>query len=105
MNSNLLYPVPAKGSDGLPIQSQVLNVNSTGQQFAGYDAQRHVTCVTVEVRTNPVYVSFDGQTPSSTIGHSLPAGSMYTWSVGMFNEAKFSMNGSAAYLVASPLNV
>jgi hypothetical protein len=50
----------------------------------------------VDIQDQDVYVTFDGSTPSSSVGHRLVSGRDYLFYAGMFKSAKFlSVTGTA----------
>lgn len=57
--------------------------------------------VLVDVQTADCFVTFGGETPSTTVGHRLYAGQNYTWSVAAALQAKIIANSTAATLYAS----
>lgn len=64
-----------------------------------------VDLVTLDVQGSDVRVFWEGSTPTSTLGHILPAGTAYTWSAVQYNNSKFILDSSAtanATIVASP---
>lgn len=104
MNVNNIYPKPAWASSAA-VADQRLTVDSTagGVQFTAV-AIPTVTMVMFDVQTADVMVTVDGSAPTTTNGHRLYAGTMYTWSAAMANAAKFiAATATSAAVHASPL--
>ena len=55
--------------------------------------------VKVSVQTAPVFVSYDGSTPSSANGHLLPIGYSDFWSKDSAIAAKFIRDGATSALI------
>jgi len=89
--TNALFPKPSWAnisgtSSAVPGQS--LTATSTAAvQFAAFNDI--TTCVVLDIQVANVYCTFDGQTPSSSIGHILYATQSYTWSRATAAQAKF----------------
>ena len=60
--------------------------------------------VFVDIQDNDVYVTFDGSTPSSSVGHLLKANRDYLFYAGMFKSAKFLGQGGTAVVAITQLN-
>lgn len=97
---NYFFPVPVPGLNG-----QSLSVTTTNQAMTAYTPSQNVKLVEINVRTDAVYVTFDGQTPSSTVGQVLPANTREMWNVGKFNAARFSIVTGTAFIYAAPHTV
>jgi len=88
--------------NGSAIAGQALTVDATagGVQFASFNDKTNF--VVFDIQTADVWVTFDGQTPSSTKGHRLYAGQQYTWAKAVATAAKFlRATGTSAFVWAS----
>lgn len=106
MINNVFYPVPAIAANAY-IADQRLTVDDTagGVTFTDYDATQ-VDVVMFDVQTANCYCTVDDSAPTTSNGHLLLQGTTYTWSVGMFNAAKFIREGAtSAVLHASALRI
>lgn len=97
---HVLYPRRASSSatgTSTPVSSQSFTVSSSAVAVTTPFPDPTVQVVTFDVQSNGVYVRWDGTNPTSTPGggHSLPAGSAYTWDRDQFNNAKFIRSGAA----------
>lgn len=106
-NINNLYTKPARDNTNALIAGKSLTVDATagGVQFAPY---LNTQCLTVELdlQTAAVWVTFDGTTPSSTNGHSINPGQVFTWSTDRFNTAKFiRQTATSGFMFASPSQI
>jgi len=74
--------------------AQRLTVSTAAVGFASSfpDNARYVL---VEVQTNPLYVTFDGSTPSATNGYAYAAGTREIWSKAQAQLAKAVRQGAA----------
>ena len=107
MNSQslVLYPAPAKAS-GAAVASQSITVSTAAIAVGTAFDTVAVQFVTFDVQTDTIRARWDGTDPTSTVGHILPPGSGYTWSVAQFNAAKFIRSSTAtadATVFASPM--
>lgn len=71
------------------VLGQLMTVTSTAavQLTTALNAGTHMAMF--DIQGGNVWVTVDGQTPSSTKGHLLAVGQAYTWSPGMLSAAKF----------------
>lgn len=88
MNSKVtnLYPVvnPSVSS----MEMLTVNLDGTVTEFATtYDQKTRY--ITLDVQDANVYVTFTGETPSSSVGHILYAERSYTWNKQTAEAAKF----------------
>ena len=58
----------------------------------------------IDVQDNDVYATFDGSTPSASVGHILKAGRDYLFYAGMFKTAKLLGKGGTAVVAITQLN-
>lgn len=91
-----LYPKPQAGL------MQEIAVAATPVQFTAFTDPR-TYYVLVEAKSNSVYYTIDGSTPTATNGHVLASGAREIWSKHQANAAKFLQNSGAARVVGSPL--
>lgn len=67
---------------------QMLAVTSTATStFSLFNSLTE--CVVLDIQGGNVYCTFDGNTPSSTMGHILYVGASFTWSKAAAQQAKF----------------
>lgn len=90
-----LYPTPTRAGNAL-VAGQLLTVTSTAAVSLTTNLNAGTRMCMFDVQGNSVYATVDGQTPSSTKGHTLATGQAYTWSSGMMNAAKFVATSTAA---------
>jgi hypothetical protein len=107
-NINNLYPKPSLGRRATVIDGQGLVVPSSGATVSfttNFDAWSNL--VFLDVQTNDVIVTFDGQTPvPGTTGHRLYAGTNYTWSTASAHAAKFvAATSSSSFIFATEFQV
>jgi hypothetical protein len=101
--NNALYPKPAT-TNSAPVLGEMLAVTSgAAVQFAAFNSS--TDCVVLDIQSNNVYCTFDGQTPSSTKGHILYATQSYTWSAATAKAAKFIATGSNATIWGSQMKI
>lgn len=105
-NINNLYPKPGIFNN-TPLTASALSVGTTvGQLDTAFFSQNdQFTLVYVTVNTNPVYVTFDNTSPSSSVGHYWSANSEHWLSRAAAQSAKFVQVSSAATVYASPFEV
>ena len=102
---NYLYLKPTVVNNA-GVSGQTLTVSSSSVSLAATTAFNvSTTNVVLDVQANNVYCTFDGQTPSSTVGHILYAGQNYTWSKAAAITAKFIRVTSDATIWASEFTV
>ena len=104
--TNPLYPRPASNTSGY-ITSQVTTVTTGVTTVTAFNlvSPGAVDLVSFDVAGGPVRVYWEGSTPSSSAGHTLPAASAYTWSAVQYNASKFILDATAtasAIITASP---
>lgn len=58
----------------------------------------------VDVQDNDLYITFDGSTPSSSVGHILKKDRDYLLYAGMFKAAKMLGNGGTSVVAVTQLN-
>lgn len=87
-NLNNIFPKPT-WSASAAVAGQQITVTSTATVTFATTFNASTDCVVLDVQTANVYCTFDGQTPSSTKGHILYAGTAYTWSKAAAQQAKF----------------
>lgn len=103
-NLNPLYPKPAILSTGGSSQGQRLAVTSgSAVQFAAFD--KDTSLVVADVTGGTLYVTFDGQTPSATVGNSLYVGDKLIWSNATATAAKFIAASTSGALYAHQFQV
>src|SRR6187455_778638 len=103
---NPLFPRPASNGTGY-ITSLLVTVTAGSTTTTGFNSTPPyaVDLVSFDVRGGPVRVFWEGSTPTSTAGHTLPDGSAYTWAAVQFNASKFILDSTAtanATIYASP---
>jgi len=91
-----LKPVPGVSGQALSVTAGSAVSLATSTAFSV-----SCNCVTVDVQTADVMVTFGGETPSTTVGHRLYAGQNYTWSKAAAIQAKFIAVSATATLYAS----
>lgn len=99
-----IFPHPARDSSGLIAGQSIAVSTSAISAGTAYDA-KSVRTVTFDIQAQDVRVRFDGVNPTSTVGHILPSGTAYEWSVDRFNNAIFIRSSAAtgdATIFASP---
>ena len=110
MNSKIvnLYPNPSspainRGETSATVNMKMLTVSSSVVQLTdgGYTFGQNTKYVTLDVQDADVYVTYTGETPSSSLGHRLYAGRSYTWSVNTAKNAKFIRVSTDAVIGAS----
>ncbi len=104
--TNPLYPRPASNATGY-ITAQSTTVTSGSTTVTGFNltSPYAVDLVAFDVAGGPVRVYWEGSTPTSTTGHTLPAGAAFTWSAVQYNASKFILDATAtanAVITASP---
>lgn len=108
--NSLFFPRRAiTGSTPVPAQSTTVStVSITPTGFTNAVAGGGgVNFVTFDVQVSNVRVRFDGTAPTGDVGTILYVGTNYTWSVELWNNAKFiriTAATSDAILFAHPLN-
>ncbi len=60
--------------------------------------------VFIDVQDNDVYATFDGSTPSASVGHTLKAGRDYLFYAGMFKTAKLLGKDGTSIVALTQLN-
>lgn len=106
---NVLYPLPAYEASA-PVTSQATVVSTAAVSPTGYTSDTGgggVALVTLDIQVSNLRVRWDGVAPTATVGHLLFAGTNYTWSVSMYNAAKFIRDTAASVdgtVFASPLS-
>lgn len=60
--------------------------------------------VFVDVQDNDLYITFDGSTPSATVGHILKKDQDYSFYGGMFKTAKMLGKGGTSVVALTQLN-
>ncbi len=105
--TNALFPKPSWANiagTSAAVAGQSLSVTTTAAvQFAAFNDI--TTLVVLDIQVANVYCTFDGQTPSSTVGHILYATQSYTWSRAAATQAKFIATTSTATIWASEFQV
>lgn len=102
---NYLYAKPTVVNNA-SVSGQTLAVSNSAVSLYAVTAPSTATnLVVLDVQANNVYCTFDGQTPSSTVGHILYAGQNYTWSVAAALKAKFIRVSADATIWASEFTV
>lgn len=96
LNNMFLKPVPGVSGQSLTVTSGSAVSLATSTAFSV-----STNCVTVDVQTADVFVTFGGETPSTTVGHRLYAGQNLTWSKSAAIQAKFIAAAGNATLYAS----
>lgn len=98
MNSKVVNLYPRINPDMADMQmlSVTTSSNSTFSAFQG--TTRYIS---LDVQDNDVYVTYDGENPSASLGHILYAGNSYTWHKETANAAKFNSVGGTAVIAAS----
>lgn len=89
--TNPLYPKPSWAANSA-VAGQALTVTSTAVVTITTQANNLSDCVMFDVKSNGVNVTVDGSNPTTTAtgnGHTLAAGTAYTWSKAMVNQARF----------------
>ena len=105
---NPLYPQPALGIGGTSyLTSQVTTVTTGVTTVTAFNlvSPGAVDLVSFDVAGGPVRVYWEGSTPTSTTGHTLPAGGAFTWAAVQYNASKFILDATAtasAIITASP---
>lgn len=104
--TNPLYP-KASWASNAAVASQSLSVTSTAAVQKTTEFNTITDLVMFDVKTNTVYVTVDGSTPtaSGTVGHALSPGTQYTWSKGLVSGAKFIGGAGTATIYFSELSV
>lgn len=64
----------------------------------------HTQAFFVDVQDNDVYVTFDGSTPSATVGHILKKDRDYLFYAGMFRTAKLLGKDGTSVVAVTQLN-
>jgi hypothetical protein len=110
-SGNILFFPRRAQTGGTPIAAQSTTVSTASVSPAGFTnavaGGGGVNFVMLDVQTSNVRVRFDGTAPTSTVGTLLYVGEKYTWSIDLYNNAKFIRDTSAssdATLFAHPLN-
>lgn len=90
MSFNILNPLYPKRSmsGGTAVASQSLTVSTAAVGF-GTAFNSKTELIVFDVQANDVRVRWDGTDPTSTVGHILPAGTAYAWTVSQAAAAKF----------------
>ena len=102
---NYLYLKPTVRSNAA-VSGQSLTVSSTSVSLAATTQfDKDTNAVVLDIQSNNVYCTFDGQTPSSSVGHILYAGQNYTWSKAAAITAKFIRVTNDATIWASEFTV
>lgn len=102
-----LYPNPthfmSAGTSTVPT-GQFKTVTSTATvTFSAFNSLTQF--VVLDIQAANVYCTFDGTTPSSTMGHILYVGSAFTWSKATAQQAKFvATTTTNATIYASEFN-
>lgn len=79
---------------------QMLSITtSSNTVFGAFDTETRY--VSLDVQDNDVYVTYDGENPSNTLGHILYAGNAYTWHIETAKAAIFNSVGGTAIIAAS----
>lgn len=85
-----LYLVPTQGANAQRLTPDAVTV----AEFGAFDPTSRV--ISFDVQTSDVFMTLDGSTPSTTNGHKLFAGRMYSLSKPAAEAAKFiGATGSA----------
>lgn len=95
INLGNTYPSPVAGVSG-----QSLTVSSAATSFAT-SFSVNAQLVLIDVQGADCFVTFGGETPSTTQGHRLYAGQNYTWSRQTAIQAKFIRAATDATLYAT----
>lgn len=102
VNINNIYLHPSATAAGAAVSGQSLTVSSAAVSLFGTTAPSiNTKFVTVDVQAADCFVTFGGETPSTTIGHRLYAGQNYTWSLHAALVAKFIRASTDSTLYAS----
>lgn len=106
---NPLYPRPASNSTAY-ITSLVTTITTGATTVTAFNTTSPyaVDLVSFDVSGGPIRVFWEGSTPTSTSGHTLTAGSAYTWAAVQYNNSKFIRDSTAtadAVITASPFTV
>tara|TARA_B100001093_G_scaffold88403_1_gene80394 strand:+ start:1155 stop:1454 length:300 start_codon:yes stop_codon:yes gene_type:complete len=87
------------------VQGSMSNLSVTASSVVDAPSiNEHTNLVFVDIQDNDVYVTFDGSTPSASVGHILKAGRDYLFYAGMFKTAKLLGKGSTAVVALTQLN-
>lgn len=90
------------------ITSQVTTVTAGSTTVTGYTpgSVGDIQLVAFDIAGGDVRCYWEGSTPTSSTGHTLPGGTAYTWAVNQYNNARFCLSGTAtsAIITASPFN-
>ena len=98
VNLGNMYLKPVPGVSG---QSLTVTSASAGQLATSTAFSVSANCITIDVQTADLMVTFGGETPSTTVGHRLYAGQNYTWSKSAAIQAKFIAVAATGTLYAS----
>jgi len=98
MNSKVTNLYPRINPDMADMQ--MLSITTSSNTVFGAFSQT-TRYVSLDVQDNDVYVTYDGENPSSTLGHILYAGNAYTWHVETAKAAIFNSVGGTAIVAAS----
>jgi len=64
----------------------------------------HTNLVFVDIQDNDLYITFDGSTPSATVGHILKKDRDYLLYAGMFKTAKMLGKDGTSVVALTQLN-
>ena len=76
----------------------------TGSHVDAPAINEHTNLVFIDIQDNDIYITFDGSTPSATVGHILQAGRDYLFYSGLFKTAKMLGKGGASFVAVTQLN-
>jgi hypothetical protein len=97
-NSRVTNLYPAINPDMADMQMLSVTTSSNSVFGTFQDTTRYVS---LDVQDNDVYVTYDGENPSASLGHILYAGNAYTWHIDTAKAAKFNSVGGTATIAAS----
>jgi hypothetical protein len=98
MNSKVVNLYPRINPDMADMQMLSVTTSSNTTFGAFQDTTRYVS---LDVQDNDVYVTYDGENPSGTLGHILYAGNSYTWHKETAKAAIFNSVGGTTVIAAS----
>src|SRR5690349_17640580 len=92
---NPLYPQPAYNGNSL-VTSAITTVTSGATTAATFTVTSPsvIQLVSFDVAGDDVRVYWEGTTPTSSTGHTLPGGTAYTWAYNHYINSKFILSGS-----------
>jgi len=77
---------------------------TTGAVVDAPAINNHTNLVFVDIQDNDLYITFDGSTPSATVGHILKKDRDYLLYAGMFKTAKMLGKDGTSVVALTQLN-